>query len=475
MSVEWPPPFDSDGAAYIFDARSGFFYEGASDFFYDPKNKLYYGNKKKAYFQHVPGGTPEFQPIAHPQPEGSTIDGAGVSADSNNNSNSNSNNSHPDSMESLTSSSILEQKTTNGGPTSNENTDGTKNDPTSQGQNQNQNCGKTPNKTDSNNNNKMKIAISINQSKKVASVVNHITSVIPVTKTKPVIHQSTHNNNNNSQPTPSLTQKKHSADIDKWAERGREIRNILTSSEGTSNVNIGGGGGGVESHHINNDAPSQCQKKCWTLLSKSIFGKTTAGNPVCLLCQRKFQNVEKLKQHVKLSLLHKHNLAKREAALEKAALAKEQEKEYRDRAQERRFLYGPEAPSSSFTKDVVDDESMSMSMGMSMGMTTGPSLTQARVVTTAEVVNPSENLGDSNIGNKLLQKLGWKNGASLGRKEKSDGSASNSNNSEGGGNMDNAKDHLRKDWEKIESMAGGGGGVKQGEGGGIGHTSAFRR
>lgn len=63
MKREWPPPFESDGAAYVFDTRSGFFYEATSDFFYDPKTKLYYGNKQRTYFQFVEGEKPPFRPF----------------------------------------------------------------------------------------------------------------------------------------------------------------------------------------------------------------------------------------------------------------------------------------------------------------------------------------------------------------------------------------------------------------------------
>lgn len=57
---EWPPRFDTDGSAFVFDNRSGMFYEARSDFFYDPKSKMYYGNKKKAYFRYDDSEDPPF-------------------------------------------------------------------------------------------------------------------------------------------------------------------------------------------------------------------------------------------------------------------------------------------------------------------------------------------------------------------------------------------------------------------------------
>lgn len=58
--MTWPPLFETDGAAYVFDARSGLFYEGFSDFFFDPKTKLYFGNKQQLYYMHCPGQQPAF-------------------------------------------------------------------------------------------------------------------------------------------------------------------------------------------------------------------------------------------------------------------------------------------------------------------------------------------------------------------------------------------------------------------------------
>jgi len=57
---EWPPSFEKDGSAFVFDSRSAMFYEPLSDFFYCPKSKLYYGNKKKTYFRYEKTKKPPF-------------------------------------------------------------------------------------------------------------------------------------------------------------------------------------------------------------------------------------------------------------------------------------------------------------------------------------------------------------------------------------------------------------------------------
>lgn len=57
---EWPPSFEKDGSAFVFDSRSAMFYEPLSNFFYCPKSKLYYGNKKKTYFRYEKTKEPPF-------------------------------------------------------------------------------------------------------------------------------------------------------------------------------------------------------------------------------------------------------------------------------------------------------------------------------------------------------------------------------------------------------------------------------
>ena len=79
----------------------------------------------------------------------------------------------------------------------------------------------------------------------------------------------------------------------------------------------------------------------------------------------------------------------------------------------------------------------------------GPSLEKARTVTTTETVAPDANLGATNVGNKLLQKLGWKNGESLGRRP---------DENTGSGPSLVGKEHtlvkLKQDWERIENLSG---------------------
>jgi len=136
-------------------------------------------------------------------------------------------------------------------------------------------------------------------------------------------------------------------------------------------------------------------------LSRDTLLLTKAGKPICPWCRRKFKDVSHLQRHQDQSERHKVNVAK----------WKEQQrikKEYRDRAWERRRLHEPEVAPVSL-----------------------PFLEPSVV---AAEIRPQDILGEENIGNQMLQKLGWKSGKSLGRT----GEATN---------------HLEKDWERIESMA----------------------
>ena len=127
--------------------------------------------------------------------------------------------------------------------------------------------------------------------------------------------------------------------------------------------------------------------------------KTKGGQPICPWCRRKFLDLPHLQRHEERSAVHKINVAK---------WNERKDRDYRDRAWERRLLHGPETPVLA----VVE---------------------QSAAVAT-DVVLPQDTLGEGNIGNKMLQKLGWKSGKSLGRT--------------GGG-----PNQLEKDWDRIESLA----------------------
>ncbi|XP_029007000.1 RNA-binding protein 5 [Betta splendens] len=117
----------------------------------------------------------------------------------------------------------------------------------------------------------------------------------------------------------------------------------------------------------------------------------------CLLCRRQFPNKESLIRHQQLSDLHKKNLeVLRRSKMSEAELEelerKETELKYRDRAAERREKYGiPEPPAPKKKK-----------------------YSQPTPVINYEQPT-KDGLNSDNIGNKMLQAMGWKEGKGLGR------------------------------------------------------------
>lgn len=111
------------------------------------------------------------------------------------------------------------------------------------------------------------------------------------------------------------------------------------------------------------------------------------------MCKRQLGSIEALTKHAKLSALHKQNLdARNKKKSEKA----NDKIIYRDRAKERRMKYGdPDAPKPSKLKEKY---------------------LKARdadiPLPTASVTEP---IGAENVGNRLLQKMGWTEGQGLGK------------------------------------------------------------
>ncbi|XP_063071515.1 RNA-binding protein 5 isoform X2 [Engraulis encrasicolus] len=119
----------------------------------------------------------------------------------------------------------------------------------------------------------------------------------------------------------------------------------------------------------------------------------------CLLCRRQFPNKEGLLRHQQLSDLHKQNLeVLRRSKLSEEELEelerKETEMKYRDRAAERREKYGiPEPPVPKKRK-----------------------FTPPQPVVNYEQPT-KDGLNSDNIGNKMLQAMGWREGKGLGRNQ----------------------------------------------------------
>uniref|UniRef100_A0A4W3JVR2 RNA binding motif protein 5 n=1 Tax=Callorhinchus milii TaxID=7868 RepID=A0A4W3JVR2_CALMI len=132
--------------------------------------------------------------------------------------------------------------------------------------------------------------------------------------------------------------------------------------------------------------------------TEDLEGKLTDWKKIaCLLCRRQFPNKEALIRHQQLSDLHRQNLEihkrSKMSNRELEALQKtESEMKYRDRAAERREKYGiPEPPEPKRKKFN----------------------TAAAVI---DFEQPTKNgINSDNIGSRMLQAMGWKEGSGLGR------------------------------------------------------------
>ncbi|EDW75885.2 uncharacterized protein Dwil_GK14959 [Drosophila willistoni] len=121
----------------------------------------------------------------------------------------------------------------------------------------------------------------------------------------------------------------------------------------------------------------------------------------CLLCKRAFQSLDILQKHLKMSNLHKENLAKlNQNSAGSGDDAAGGGLSYRDRAKERRLKYGesdPPPPNRSRERFEIEMKQM-----------------QTRQKDNNPA--PAMPISSSNVGSRLLQKMGWSEGQGLGRK-----------------------------------------------------------
>lgn len=133
----------------------------------------------------------------------------------------------------------------------------------------------------------------------------------------------------------------------------------------------------------------------------------------CLLCKRAFQSQEILAKHLKMSALHKENLKKLNrggaaggsggggggGSSDGGSGGPSSLQQYRDRAKERRAKYGEDdAPPVNRSKERFQRE---------LEKQTTSSYQQSTSV--------SAPISQNNVGNKLLQKMGWSEGQGLGK------------------------------------------------------------
>jgi len=162
--------------------------------------------------------------------------------------------------------------------------------------------------------------------------------------------------------------------------------------------------------------------------AKSKIRTTPKGEPICMICKKKFPNLGKLRLHEKASELHKKNVLalqelRKAAAKRKAETQQQQQQQqlYTDRAEKRRQLHGTDLGASQSLSRLQQDKPPP-SAPEPEKMTPGGDLFQ-----------------ENNVGHKMLQKMGYQN----------PGSSEEIANDR----PKTANEHLRKEWDRIEAMA----------------------
>lgn len=316
VASQWPPNFDTNGTAYVFQPKSGYFLEPITEFYYCPKSKLYYSAKDGIYYHYDTSLDPPFHRFNPPIP------------------------TEPEEIQITTSDSQT---------------------------------------------NKELEESEANRSTAIAFTMN--TKI----KMKPNLGPA----------------KKVMKDLAKWEaiqkENEAEIEAeqiVLQSKKVVAKSTLDPL---PPSKHINESAttgvtPSSNTHSTFSTQPTPSQATSTAtgGQSICLLCRRQFNSPEMLARHEKESKLHAENLAKVQAQ-QQAAAAKPQ---YRDRAEERRELFGS-VPDHIPAKEVQEEILLTP---------------VAFIPPPPPPMPPTDLSSDSNnVGNNLLKKMGWKDGQGLGR------------------------------------------------------------
>ncbi|GFG31856.1 hypothetical protein Cfor_02664 [Coptotermes formosanus] len=165
----------------------------------------------------------------------------------------------------------------------------------------------------------------------------------------------------------------------------RPTMDFQDSSAGAGGLVAAYGGGSESDDDIEDVIQEDRQHTNWAKLA-------------CLLCKRQFPTKESLIRHQQLSDLHKLNL---ESWYHVRGLdpndPQQRNKKYRDRAKERRQKFGePEPPHPNHLKEKY--------------------LKTREDVASISYEEPTKSgIGSDNVGNKLLQKMGWQEGMGLGK------------------------------------------------------------
>jgi RNA-binding protein 5/10 len=228
-------------------------------------------------------------------------------------------------------------------------------------------------------------------------------------------------------PEPVAVPKQHAINIEKWSERQNEIRQQAE------------------------DVKSKLEGD-----EKTKIVATAKGEPICLLCRRRFPNVDKLRHHEEVSTLHKENLAKQ------ASLSNEKKQEssnvtstnipspivssatYIDRAEQRRQLHQLDQTKVSCLRTLNSDVHSIVSADNTL------SSNSDRLVETRNGSNST--LDESNIGHQMLQKLGWKSGNLVGKKSDDNHVRIADDNGRQAVSASTTS-RIEQDWDRIEAVS----------------------
>ncbi|KAL3912217.1 MAG: hypothetical protein SGILL_006971, partial [Bacillariaceae sp.] len=214
---------------------------------------------------------------------------------------------------------------------------------------------------------KPKIAIKL-KTKKIKTKTPSVPSSSTVVETAPAI---------------SKKQKEQIANIGKWTEKQAELKQ---EQSGSASVTAA----------LSRDSNQAASRGTPAVADTSKVRMTAKGEPICIVCKRKFPNIDKLRLHERASELHKKNLQKQKQQ-EQADRAKLQCAEgrvmrapapaatagYQDRAQKRRQLHGPDTLPDRHTANIMLHDHQ-------------------------EPTPSAQALDESHVGHQMLQKMGWK-------------------------------------------------------------------
>lgn len=148
------------------------------------------------------------------------------------------------------------------------------------------------------------------------------------------------------------------------------------------------------------------------------------GNVICTLCRRQFSSPEQLQRHEKESKLHAENLAKQNLAQQQSQTQTQNQQQqqpvvYRDRASERRAIYGQsEIPDESEfgRKDEVFNRGKRRAGSITEYFIDNNGNNNNSSSSTSNTTPPTVLIEDTNNpGNQLLRRMGWSDGQGLGK------------------------------------------------------------